>query len=97
MRFDPVFTGSSPELDCPPFPVSVPGNIQADFIKAHPEFIRDINFVSSPDEYISQTTGIQSERIGSSSSVGKSYDLQGRRFLPSRHGIAVSKGQKVLK
>ena len=44
MRFDPVFTGSSPELDCPPFPVSVPGNIQADFIKAHPEFIRDINY-----------------------------------------------------
>ena len=44
MRFDPVFTGSSPELDCPPFPASVPGNIQADFIKAHPEFIRDINF-----------------------------------------------------
>ena len=59
--------------------------------------IRDINFVSSPEEYISHATGIQSERIGSSSSVGKSYDLQGRRFQPSRHGIAVSKGQKVLK
>ena len=59
--------------------------------------IRDINFVASPEEYISHATGINSARTGTSSSVGKSYDLQGRRFLPARHGIAVSKGQKVVK
>ena len=45
MRFTPVFMGSSPDLpDIPPFPASVPGNIQLDFITAHPEFAGDLNF-----------------------------------------------------
>jgi len=45
MKFTPVFFGSSPDMPgIPPFPASVPGNIQSDFIKAHPEFAGDLNF-----------------------------------------------------
>ncbi len=45
MKFTPLFRGSSPDLpDIAPFPASVPGNIQLDFITAHPEFAGDVNF-----------------------------------------------------
>ncbi|MBQ3636964.1 MAG: hypothetical protein II953_01250, partial [Clostridia bacterium] len=45
MKFTPVFFGSSPDMpEIAPFPASVPGNIQSDFIKAHPEFAGDLNF-----------------------------------------------------
>ena len=44
MRYTPSFTGSSPQLSCAPFPASVPGNIQLDYITAHPEFVRDIHY-----------------------------------------------------
>ena len=44
MRYTPSFTGSSPQLSCVPFPASVPGNIQLDYITAHPEFVRDIHY-----------------------------------------------------
>ncbi len=44
MIFKPAFFGSSPDLpDIPPFPASVPGNIQLDFITAHPAFAGDLN------------------------------------------------------
>ena len=45
MIIRPSFRGFSPDLpDYAPFPASVPGNIQLDFITAHPEFAGDINF-----------------------------------------------------
>lgn len=44
MKYTPVFFGSSPDLpDLPPFPASVPGNIQLDLIRAHPEIAGDLN------------------------------------------------------
>ncbi len=44
MIIRPAFFGSSPDLpEIPPFPASVPGNIQLDFITAHPEFAADLN------------------------------------------------------
>ena len=45
MRFKPDFLGYTPDLPgIAPFAASVPGNIQSDFIEAHPEFAGDINF-----------------------------------------------------
>lgn len=44
MRFYPEYTGYTPDLDAGPFKASVPGNIQLDYITAHPEFVSDINF-----------------------------------------------------
>lgn len=45
MKFTPQYCGYSPDLDCAPFAVTVPGNIQLDYITAHPEFLGgDINF-----------------------------------------------------
>ena len=45
MRFKPAFFGSSPELpEIPPFPASVPGNIQRDLIDVHPELAGDLNY-----------------------------------------------------
>ncbi len=44
MKFYQNFTAYSPDVDCPPFPAQVPGNVQNDYIKAHPEFISDINY-----------------------------------------------------
>ena len=44
MKFYPQYSGSSPDLGCAPFPASVPGNIQLDYIRAHPEFIGDIHY-----------------------------------------------------
>ena len=44
MKYIPTFTGSTPNADCAPFPASVPGNIQKDFLDANPDFLTDINF-----------------------------------------------------
>ncbi|MBR4743169.1 MAG: hypothetical protein IK082_03125 [Oscillospiraceae bacterium] len=45
MKFTPIFYGSSPDLPAvPPFPASVPGNIQLDYITAHPEVAGDLNY-----------------------------------------------------
>ena len=44
MKYLTSFLGSSPDIPCPPFPASVPGNIQKDYIDAHPEFIPDIQY-----------------------------------------------------
>lgn len=44
MRYYPKYTGYSPDLCAEPFRASVPGNIQLDYINAHPEFISDINY-----------------------------------------------------
>ena len=44
MKFYQHYKAYSPEIDCPPFPASVPGNVQLDYITAHPEFVSDINY-----------------------------------------------------
>ena len=45
MKFTPSYLGYSPEIACEPFAASVPGNIQLDYLNAHPEFLGgDINF-----------------------------------------------------
>lgn len=44
MKFYQSYTAYSPDIDCPPFPATVPGNVQLDYITAHPEFIHDINY-----------------------------------------------------
>lgn len=44
MKFYQKYVGYSPEIDCEPFPANVPGNIQLDYITAHPEFVNDINY-----------------------------------------------------
>ena len=44
MKFYQSYTAYSPDIDCPPFPASVPGNVQLDYITAHPEFVSDINY-----------------------------------------------------
>ncbi|MGN1408699.1 MAG: glycosyl hydrolase 2 galactose-binding domain-containing protein [Eubacteriales bacterium] len=44
MKFYQSYKAYSPDIDCPPFPASVPGNVQLDYITAHPEFVSDINY-----------------------------------------------------
>jgi len=45
MKFTPAYLGYSPEIACEPFTATVPGNIQLDYITAHPEYLGgDINF-----------------------------------------------------
>ena len=44
MKYNFSFTGFTPDADYAPFPASVPGNIQRDFLDANPGFLSDINF-----------------------------------------------------
>ncbi len=44
MRFYQKYSAYSPDINCPPFPASVPGNVQLDYITAHPEFVSDVNY-----------------------------------------------------
>lgn len=44
MKLTQNYVAYSPDIDCPPFPASVPGNVQLDYITAHPEFVSDINY-----------------------------------------------------
>ena len=44
MKFNFSFTGFTPDAAYAPFPASVPGNIQKDFLDANPDFLTDINF-----------------------------------------------------
>ncbi len=44
MKYYLPFTGFTPDADYAPFPASVPGNIQRDFLDANPGFLSDINY-----------------------------------------------------
>jgi len=44
MRFYQNYTVRTPNLDGAEIPASVPGNVQLDYITAHPEFCRDIHY-----------------------------------------------------
>lgn len=44
MKFYQNYTAYSPSVSVTPFPASVPGNVQLDYITAHPEFVSDINY-----------------------------------------------------
>lgn len=45
MRYYPTFTLSTPnEPDRPAFPATVPGNAQADYLAAHPDFCPDLHY-----------------------------------------------------
>lgn len=44
MRFYQSYTVRTPDLGGAEMPASVPGNVQLDYITAHPEFCRDINY-----------------------------------------------------
>jgi len=44
MKYNLSFTGYTPDAGYAPFPASVPGNIQRDFLDANPGFLSDINY-----------------------------------------------------